>query len=178
MAAAKGVAAIEQVLTPIVEHLPSGLQFPTAIAVAVLIGVCLVAGLLARTSTGQHVGRFFERTVLNHLPGYTQVRKIVRGMANVDDNAQFVPAFVELDGALVPAYVVESHTDGRYTVLVPSAPTPSAGAIYVMPGERVRLVDAPLLKTIHLVREWGVGSAELLEKTRAPGTIAPVDRVP
>jgi uncharacterized membrane protein len=143
---------------------------PVGLLAMVLISVCLGAGLLARTRTGQHAGRFFERTVLNRVPGYTLVRSVVRSMANLDDNEQFVPAFVEMDDALVPAYVVESHADGRYTVLVPSAPTPSAGAIYVMPGERIRLVDAPLLSTIHVVKEFGIGSAALLEKMRAPGT--------
>jgi hypothetical protein len=37
--------------------------------------------------------------------------------------------------ALVPALIVEELEDGSYTVLVPSVPTPMAGAIYILPGE-------------------------------------------
>ena len=33
--------------------------------------------------------------------------------------------------------IVEELDDGSYTVLVPSAPTPMAGSIYILPRDRV-----------------------------------------
>ena len=74
---------------------------------------------------------------------------------------------------LVPAFVVEKHADGRYTVFVPSAPTPAVGAIYIIPKERVHFVDAPFLTAVKCVSSWGAGSAELLKAMRAPERIQP-----
>ena len=45
------------------------------------------------------------------------------------------PALAEIEEALVPALIVEKLEDGSYTVLVPSVPTPMAGAIYILPPD-------------------------------------------
>ena len=49
----------------------------------------------------------------------------------------------EIEDALVPAFIVEELDDGRFTVFVPSVPTPFAGAVYILSRERVHLVDIP-----------------------------------
>jgi hypothetical protein len=49
------------------------------------------------------------------------------------DEPSFAPALAEIEEALVPALIVEKLEDGSYTVLVPSVPTPMAGAIYILP---------------------------------------------
>jgi uncharacterized membrane protein len=94
------------------------------------------------------------------------VRSLTRRIGNVEESEKFAPALVQLEGTLVPAFVVEEHVDGRYTVFVPSAPTPAVGAIYIMTKERVHLVDVPFLKAVKCVSRWGVGSAELLQAMR------------
>ena len=50
---------------------------------------------------------------------------------------------MELEDALSPAFIIEELEDGRYTVLVPSVPTPAAGALFILPRERVHPVDVP-----------------------------------
>ncbi len=94
------------------------------------------------------------------------VRSITLRIGNIEENERFAPALVELEDALVPAFVVEEHADGRYTVFVPSVPTPGVGAIYIIARERVHIVDLPFLKTVKCVSSWGVGSVELLKSMR------------
>lgn len=48
--------------------------------------------------------------------------------------------------ALVPAFIIEKHADGQFTVFVSSSPTPMAGTSYILQPERVHLVDVPLRK--------------------------------
>ena len=67
-------------------------------------------------------------------------------------------ALAEIEDALVPAFVVEEHEDGRYTVFVPSIPTPAAGAVYILPRERVHLVDVPFPRAVSVISKWGAGS--------------------
>jgi uncharacterized membrane protein len=59
---------------------------------------------------------------------------------------------VEIEEALA-ALIVEKLDDGSYTVLVPSAPTPMAGSIYILPRDRVHPVDIPLTKAIRRILE-------------------------
>ena len=58
----------------------------------------------------------------------------------------FAVALVEMGDGLVMAFVVERHDDGAFTVFVPSVPTPAAGAVFIVPKERVHLVDVHLPK--------------------------------
>jgi uncharacterized membrane protein len=75
-------------------------------------------------------------------------------------------ALAELDGALVPALVVEELADGRYVVFVPAAPSPSQGAVYILTRERVHLIDAGVSQLTKCVARWGVGAGELVRTMR------------
>lgn len=164
----KIIEMIGPLATPIVAWLPQALRFPALITLLLLFLACLVAGLLAQTRAGRGVGNSLEGAILNRIPGYSMVRSITRRIANVEESEKFAPAFVELEDALVPAFVVEEHADGRYTVFVPSAPTPAVGAIYVMARERVYIVDAPFLNAVRCISTWGVGAAKLVQAMREP----------
>jgi uncharacterized membrane protein len=76
------------------------------------------------------------------------------------------PALAEIEEALVPAFIVEELDDGRYTVFVPSVPTPFAGAIYILTAERVHPVDVPFTQAIQVITRWGAGSGELVAAMR------------
>jgi uncharacterized membrane protein len=75
----------------------------------------------------------------------------------------------EIEDALVPAFIVEELDDGRFTVFVPSVPTPFAGAVYILGRERVHLVDIPFTEAIKSVSRWGSGSKDLVAAIRKEG---------
>src|SRR5439155_22161581 len=127
----------------------------------------------AQTRAGQGVGNFFEPGILDHIPGYPMVRSLTRRIGNVEESEEFAPALAEIEETLVPAFVVEKHADGRYTVFVRSVPTPAVGDFSFMAKERVHLLDALFLKTVKCVSSWGAGSVELLKAMRAPERIQP-----
>jgi len=72
------------------------------------------------------------------------------------------PAFVEIEEALVPAFIIEEFEDGRYTVFVPSIPTPFAGAVYVLDRNRVHPLDVPFTDALRTISKWGSGSKEMV----------------
>lgn len=161
------IGLLKAAMAPIVSKLlPVGLHFPTLIACLLLLIACAAAGLIARTRFGRGMGEFCERTFLNHIPGYAVTRSLTRRIVNLEEGEEFAPALVEIENALAPAFVVEEHADGRYTVFVPSAPTPEVGAIYIMTADRVHHVDRSFLSTLECISRFGVGSAELLTASR------------
>ena len=72
------------------------------------------------------------------------------------------PALTEIEEALVPAFIIEELKDGRFTVFVPSVPTPFAGAVYILTPERVHPLDVPFTEALKSVSRWGSGSKDLV----------------
>ena len=125
---------------------------------------------MVRTGPGLRAKNAFELAVLEKLPGYTFVRGLAKRLAGHSDERTLEPALVEIEDALVPAFIVEEHDDGAYTVFVPSVPTPAAGAIYILPRERVHHVDVSFARAAAVITKWGAGTRDLRAAMRTAGS--------
>jgi uncharacterized membrane protein len=171
------LAKLGIIVKPIAGQLPEGVNHPQLVALASFLLVCLVAGLIVRTPVGRFLGRLLGDHVFSQVPGYVPLRTIANQFADLDKREGFKPSLVEVeDGSLSPAFLIERHDDGRCTVFVPSAPTPMAGAILIMPGERVHPIDVPMGAILGCVSKWGTGTGELLaamESKRDTSSLSP-----
>jgi uncharacterized membrane protein len=156
----KTIAGIFALLSPVTEAIPAGAQFRQVIAVVIALAVCLVAGIVVRTGVGLRAKNALERSVLEKIPGYALVRGLSERVSGGGDGA-FQPALVELEDALSPGFIIEELEDGRYTVLVPSVPTPAAGSLFILPRERVHPLDVPFTQAVKVISKWGEGAGEL-----------------
>jgi uncharacterized membrane protein len=159
---AKTLSGILALLGPITAAIPAGARFRSLIALLIVFAVCFVAGALVRTRPGLRVKRAFERAVLERIPGYSLVRGLVeRFSGDGSADGAFRPALVEVEDALAPAFIIEELEDGRYTVLIPSVPTPAAGALYILARERVHPLDVPFTQAVKVISKWGTGAGAL-----------------
>ena len=158
---AKTVGGLLSLLAPVTAAIPADARFRQIIAILIMVAVCLVVGLVVRTSIGQRIKTAFERSVLEKIPGYTLVRGLAKRVSGDQSDVAFRPALVELEDALSPAFIIEELEDGRYTVLVPSVPTPAAGALFILPRERVHPVDVPFTQAVKVISKWGVGAGAM-----------------
>jgi uncharacterized membrane protein len=163
--ALKGMIAL---LGPIVALFPESLHhFAQIIAIALVVVVCFMLGLMARTGLGRRAIAAFEQRVLERMPGFAMVRSVVRRVSGSSDDAQFQPVLVETDEeTLTPGFIVEELDDDRLVVLVPSVPTPAAGSLYILPRKRVHWVDVPVIEAIGVITRWGSGTSKLLKAMR------------
>jgi uncharacterized membrane protein len=53
----------------------------------------------------------------------------------------------------------------RNVVFIPSAPAVTLGQIYIIPAERVKLLDCSMTSVVNTITQWGVGASEIY-KTR------------
>lgn len=83
-------------------------------------------------------------------------------MAGEERQNVWKPALVEIEEALVPAFIIEELEDGRYTIFVPSIPTPFAGAVYILDRKRVHPLDVPFTEALKTVSRWGSGAKDLV----------------
>jgi len=158
---AKTLAAIFALLAPVTAAIPAGAEFRQVIAILIVLVVCLVAGLVVRTRSGRRARNILERSVLQKIPGYSLVRGLTERMSGDDGDGAFQPALVEVEDALSPGFIIEELEDGRYTVLVPSVPTPAAGALFILPKERVHPLDVPFTQAFTVISKWGAGAGAM-----------------
>jgi hypothetical protein len=87
-----------------------------------------------------------------------------RSLSEFENTANFQPALIEIEDALVPGFFVEQHTNDRCTVFVPSVPTPMAGAIYIIATSpsRVHRLNLPVIKVMQCISKCGSGSDALV----------------
>ena len=163
---AKTVNGLLALLKPVADQVPASVELRQVVAIILLICACFAIGLIVRTGPGLRAKNAFERTILEKLPAYTFLRGLVSRLAGKGEEQPLQPALVELEDALVPALIVEELDDGSYTVLVPSAPTPMAGSVYILPHDRVHPVDIPLAKAIGVFSKWGTGAGEFVHAMR------------
>ena len=91
------------------------------------------------------------------------LRSIAAQAGDFESNHNFKPALIAVeDGCLAPAFLIEEHENGLSAVFMPSVPTPMAGGIFIMPSERVKLVDVSVATMMKCISKWGTGSGEII----------------
>jgi uncharacterized membrane protein len=133
-----------------------------AISLALVLLVCFLIGLTVRTAAGRGIWKRVENALFQKVPGYELFRSLTQRLAGDTHDNAWQPALAEIEEALVPAFVIEELEDGRFTVFVPSVPTPLAGAIYILSRERVHPLDVPFAQILKVVSRWGSGSKDLV----------------
>jgi uncharacterized membrane protein len=163
----KVLAAIAMAVSPLLENMTlrqiGGIGVATILAILLLFLLCFVTGLLIRTHLGRVAGGWVEGRVLRKLPGYMMIKNLTGRFTGVE-GTEFAPALVDLYGGDTRslALIVEEHDDGRYTVFVPLAPTPTIGQVHILPSARVRKIQAPLGAVMNSFMQWGVESNRFL----------------
>lgn len=165
----KGMKSVVGLVRPFALLLPDWLPAEKTLSLLLVLMLCFLIGIAVRTRAGRMVRERIERTFFERIPGYALFRSLTQQVAG--DNRQNVwkPALVEIEEALVPAFIIEEFEDGRYTVFVPSIPTPLAGAVYILDRKRVHPLSVPFTEALKTVSKWGSGSKELVAAMERDG---------
>ena len=167
----KAMASVAGLVKPIARMLPEWLPREELMALLLVLVLCFMVGMILRTTAGKAVKEKIERSMFERIPGYALLRSLTQQLAGESRENIWKPALAEIEEALVPAFIIEEFDDGRYTVFVPSVPTPLAGAVYILERARVHPLDVPFTQAIKVISRWGQGSKELaaaMERNR-PG---------
>ena len=159
----KVVQSLQRVLEPVEELLPDLPFGEYVLAFLILLLLAFLVGAAMQTKAGLRLSDRVQDRLLSRIPGYTLFRGLTRQFTGSKDEKSWKPVLAEIEEALVPAFVIEELPDGRYTVFVPSVPTPLAGTVYILTPERVHKIDIPFSQAALVVARWGAGSKELIE---------------
>jgi len=166
----KGAQSVAKLIRPFTMLLPAWLPAEHVLSFVLVLTVCFLIGVGVRTRLGTAIRERMETSVFERIPGYELFRSLTQQVAGEGRENVWKPALVEIEEALVPAFIIEEFEDGRFTVFVPSVPTPLAGAVYILTRERVHPLDVPFTQAIKTVSRWGSGSKDLVAAmTKAEG---------
>jgi len=153
----KAMNSVRSLLKPLDFLIPDWLPVEGLAALLFVLILCLLVGILLQTPAGQGIKKKAERSLFERIPGYALFRSFSKQFAGKDRERVWKPALAEINKALVPAFIIEELEDGRYTVFVPSVPTPLVGAVYILESGRVHVVDVSFSQAMKVVSHWGQG---------------------
>jgi len=136
------------------------------LVVILLTIVCFSVGVMVRTKLGKWLYLFVESSIFLRVPGYSLIKETVSQFIGNKKSPFSSVALVQIfdNKTLVSAFITEEHTDGTYTVFVPTGPNPTSGNIYHLPKDQVHPVDVSVEDAMRSIISCGAGSSALLSK--------------
>ena len=165
----KAMQSLAGLVRPIAMLLPDWLPGENILSLLLVLVLCFLVGVAVRTEMGRSIRERLERSWFERIPGYALFKSLTQQMAGASRENVWKPALAEIEEALVPAFIIEELEDGRFTVFVPSVPTPLAGTVYVLTRDRVHPLDVPFTTALKSVSRWGSGTKELVAAMRTQG---------
>ena len=167
----KAMQSVVAFVKPFAMLLPEWIPAEHLLSLLLVLLICFLIGVAIRTPAGRAIRERIEKSLFERIPGYALFRSLTQRMAGKDEENVWKPALAEIEEALVPAFIIEELADGRFTVFVPSVPTPFAGAVYVLTPERVHPLNVPFTQALQSISRWGSGSKQLVEAMKTENTL-------
>ncbi len=159
----KAMKSLLGLVKPIAALLPKWLPAGQLVSLLLVLLMCFLIGLAIHSPMGRAIWVRIEKSLFFRIPGYALFRSLTHRLDGKNEDNAWKPALVEIEEALVPAFIIEELEDGRrFTVFVPSVPTPLAGSIYILTSDRVHPLNIPFTQAIKAVSQWGSGSKHLV----------------
>jgi uncharacterized membrane protein len=158
----KGMKSVAGLVAPFTHLLPSWMPAEEILSLLLVLAICFLIGAAIGTRRGHRIRHRVEIKVFERIPGYALIRSLTQQVVGESREKVWKAALWEGGEGLSPAFIIEELADGRYTVFVPSIPTPFAGAVYVLDRARVHPLDVPFTDAVKVVSRWGSGAKDLV----------------
>lgn len=164
----KALHLLHQMMTNVLPTFASsysvaGVTLLSLAALLLLVSICFLAGLIARTAPATALVKAIESKLLEKLPGYDLLKDATSRLAGIEniEGAQ-VGLICEDDGWLF-CLVLEAEVDGWISVYVPGAGPagPTGGDLKMMPSHLVRMTGLAWLPVLACLRRGGRGASAL-----------------
>ena len=134
------------------------------VAVAVILVLFFIVGLIVQTRLGRYVVHIMEERILKRIPLYKIIKETViqlfGGEKIIFKSVALIRPFN--NETMITAFITDESDNGYTTVFVPSAPAPTGGYIYHLKNEYVIKIDYPVEQAMKTVLSLGAGSKEFI----------------
>jgi uncharacterized membrane protein len=163
----KGYAIIQKVTLPLVSHLPRvkilGLALQEIIGILIIIIVCFIAGIFAKTSKAKKFIEKLENGVLSFVPGYSFIKKTNENMMGFESKEDLKVVLVPTDAGWQFAFLIEQINENNFSVFIPNAPNPWSGSVCFVEKKDIKEIEITQKQALACIRKLGYGTKELLK---------------
>jgi uncharacterized membrane protein len=164
----KGYVIAIKLLTPVTGALGvqtmSGFAVVKLLAVFVLVLICFVAGLVAKSRFAKKFMKSLEGTVLEKVPLYELLKAKTVSTLDSDDVEEIGAVMVRFEDAWHLALEIERIEDGKAVIYLPGAPNPWSGSVCIVTEDRISPLKFKTTKAIKLMKRFGKGTGKFLSK--------------
>ena len=161
----KAIGFMLVIAEPMARFLPvdsiGGIALINVVALLIVLLICFLAGLVARSERAQKLVNAAEDKILQRIPGYTMI-KGVKTALKPDDDTDLRPVLVSFSSSARLGLEVERVGENRSVVYFPESPNAWSGIVKIVPVDRVRYVDIPVMSVIEHAEQLGHGTGKLL----------------
>ena len=143
----------------------AGVGIASITSIILLLLICLIAGLFIKTRFVQRVIRLLEDHVLIYIPGYSSIKAISSNVLTKEGTDKWKPASVFIDDNELICFVID-ESENYCTVFMPSAPSPSSGAVGAREKSKVTYLPLTVNEAFLMIRQYGKGAGSLIEKLK------------
>jgi uncharacterized membrane protein len=158
---------------PIADRIPidavAGIALANIISVAIILVVCFLAGIAAKSVLGRRLYGKLDELLLNLVPRYTFVKSMTASIGGGDDKSVLIPVLARFDDLAQIAFEVERGPGDLVTVYLPGSPDPWSGSVAHVTSDRITPLDKDFTSVIGSLRKVGRGTSALLESSSARG---------
>jgi len=160
---AKAFAVAQKVIVPLNNALFQGpgvhAYVADLLAFALLLVLCFLAGLAAKTAFARKSVGTLEKNVLAKVPVYDALKS--KFLASLEGETMR-PVLARFQDSWQIAFEVERMPGGIITVYVPGAPDPWSGSVHFMTEDRIQAIDPAMSPVLKTLKDLGKGSNEQL----------------
>jgi uncharacterized membrane protein len=152
-------------LNAVIVYIPAAAELSpgaaTALSVAIVALVCLLAGLGAHTVIAQRLVNLLESTLLSKIPGYDYLKQESASALGVAEIAELPVVFVPMEGGWQLGVQTEALSGGLVSIFVPGAPNPHSGSVFFFSRDNVRPAGVKLAVALNCLRRCGAGASAI-----------------
>ena len=144
------------------DQLVSGTTAEAIMAIGLIVLLCLIAGLFARTLVAQKITTQLESAVLSKVPAYDHLKQAGLSMMGLGEIAEHPVVLAQLGDAWRLAVQTDIAEGGLAAVFIPNSPNTFSGSVFFVASDRVQRLDVPLAAALQCLERCGVGGGSLL----------------
>lgn len=157
---------LRKLAAPIADKIPleaiGGITTSRIFALLVLLLLCFIAGLFAKTKTANNIKNWIEAKILSHIPGYGLFKGLTEYAAGLDSEHLKDVVLVDIEEVWQIGFLMDEIDDELSSVYIPGAPNPMSGDVFFVKKERLKKLDLPELSAMKIYKKLGLDSKKIL----------------
>ena len=139
-----------------------GIVATQLLAIVILLLICFLAGLAARTNRAKKFVEYLEVNILEKVPAYALLKAKSQNILSLKEAQDLVPIMARFDDSWQLAFEIERLQPDKVVIFLPGSPDPWSGSVAIVEAERVTELKLSPHATTNILKRLGKGSVAVL----------------